>query len=336
MRIGTTELTADGLYFVAEAGINHNGDVDVAAELVEMAAQAGADAIKFQTLDADELVAGDDPAYEEIRSYELSEADHRKLKETAEHNGVDFLSTPFDCESADLLADLGVPAFKVGSGEIDNHPFLRHVASFGRPLIVSTGMSTRQEIADANEVIRDVDPDADVIFLQCTSAYPASMDDVNLRAMETIRETTGTLVGISDHTLEPHTPSFAVAAGAVVVEKHFTLDRDMEGPDHHMSLEPDELRRSVSLATDARRARGSAEKRRVAAEADNVEAFRKSLHAARDLTAGTVLGEVDVSVLRPATGLSPSFLDDVVGTRLTDDVSEGEPIIPDVLSQSPR
>jgi N-acetylneuraminate synthase/N,N'-diacetyllegionaminate synthase len=160
------------------------------------------------------------------------------------------------------------------------------------------------------------------------------MDDVNLRAMETIREATGTLVGFSDHTLEPHTPSFAVAAGAVVVEKHFTLDRDMEGPDHHMSLEPAELRRSVALATDARKARGSAEKRRVAAEADNVTAFRKSLHAARDLAAGTTLGEADVSVLRPAAGLSPASLDDVVGTRLTDDVSEGEPITPDVLAAS--
>jgi len=326
-------------YFIAEAGVNHNGDLDTAEDLVDAAAEAGADAVKFQTFSADRLVTrealtadyqaettGEASQYEMLKRYELDRAAHERLVDHCADRGITLLSTPFDPESADMLADLGLPAIKVGSGELDNHPLLEHVAGLGLPMVVSTGMGTMAEVHAAREVVRGVDPDAETVFLHCTSAYPCSLDDVNLRAMGTMAEELDAPVGYSDHTTLPEMPSFAVAAGACVVEKHFTLDSTLPGPDHEASLEPDELARAVELVRAAARARGSPEKRPTDAETENRRVARKSLHAAAEIPAGTAIEPSHVDVVRPADGMSPRHLDRVVGAVALEDIPAGEPI----------
>lgn len=339
MRIEDFQVGEDGVYFIAEAGVNHNGDLEMAEELIEVAAEAGADAIKFQTFSADRLVTPDaetveyqresdtaNTQYEMLRRYELDRADHELLREYCESHEITFLSTPFDPESAEMLVDLGIPAIKLGSGELDNHPLLKHVAGLSVPMIVSTGMGTMQEVRDARDAIRAEDPAADVAFLHCTSEYPCEIADVNLRAMETMSEELTESIGYSDHTTLPETPAMAVVAGAQIVEKHFTLDSSLPGPDHEASLEPPELIRAVSLVRDATRARGESEKRPVPAELENRSAIRKSLHAAVDLAADTVLTDRHLDVLRPAEGLSPRHRQAVLGVRVTRDLTAGEPI----------
>lgn len=345
MRIDGAPIGPDAPpYVVAEAGVNHDGDLDRAEELVDAAAEAGADAVKFQTFSADRLVTpdaakadyqtettGEGTQYEMLKRYELDRAAHERLIARCAERGITFLSTPFDPESADMLADLGLPAIKVGSGELDNHPLLEHVAGLGLPMIVSTGMGTMAEVHAARDVIRGVDPDAEVVFLHCTSAYPCSLDDVNLRAMERMADELEEPVGYSDHTTLPETPGFAVAAGACVVEKHFTLDSTLPGPDHEASLEPDELARAVELVRAAARARGSPEKRPTDVELENRTAARKSLHAAADIAAGATIERSDVGIVRPADGLSPRHLDRVVGSVAVADVPAGEAITGEVV-----
>ena len=343
MHIDGTPIGPDAApYFIAEAGVNHNGDMEMAERLVDAAADAGADAVKFQTFSADRLVTrdaakaeyqtettGEGSQYEMLKRYELDRADHERLIDRCAERGVTFLSTPFDHRSADTLAALGLPAIKIGSGELDNHPLLEHVAGFGLPMVVSTGMGTMAEVHAAREAIRGVDPDAEVAFLHCTSAYPCSLDDVNLRAMGTMAAELDEPVGYSDHTTIPETPGFAVAAGACVIEKHFTLDSTLPGPDHEASLEPDELARAVDLADAAARTRGSPEKRPTAVERENVTTIRKSLHAAADIPEGTEIEARHLVVLRPVEGLSPRHHDAVVGAWTTRDLGEGDPITAD-------
>jgi len=343
--------TADptSVYVIAEAGVNHNGDMDLARELVDAAVAAGADAVKFQTFRADRLVTPDaaqadyqteqtetESQYEMLERYELSRAAHEDLQSYCQEQGITFLSTPFDPESADLLDDLGVPIIKLGSGELDNHPLLKHVAGLGRPIVLSTGMGTLEEVRRAREVIRAANPDVDLAVLHCTSCYPAAVEDVNLRAMGTLADELDTPVGYSDHTTAVETPAMAVAAGADIVEKHFTVDRSLPGPDHEASLEPDELDRAVTLARTAATARGSAVKEPTDAELENRAHIRKSLHAARDIPAGTPLAADDVRVLRPTDGLAPPHYDDVLGVELARDLEAGEPITPDTLSEDVR
>jgi len=348
MRIDGRAIGAETPYFIAEAGVNHNGDLDLAEELIDAAATAGSDAVKFQTFAAARLVTraaekaeyqqeqGDEESqYDMLERYELDRSAHERLQMYASKRGITFLSTPFDAESADLLDAIDVPAVKVGSGELDNYPLLERIAGFGRPMIVSTGMGTMEEVHDARGVIRNVDPDVPLVFLHCTSAYPSTVDDMNLRAMETMEEELPEPIGYSDHTTLPETPAIAVAAGACVVEKHFTLDRTLPGPDHEASLEPNELARAVELVDVAARALGSASKEPVEAELENVTVVRKSLHAAVDVPAGTVLGEGDVQILRPADGLSPRYYHSVIGAETTRDLTAGEPIGEDDVSVTP-
>jgi N,N'-diacetyllegionaminate synthase len=340
MKIGDRQVGPDAPpYFVAEAGVNHNGDLEMAKELIDVATKAGADAVKFQTYRTEDLVTDDasradyqvettddDTQYEMLKSYELDRTAHERLVARCRDRGIAFLSSAFDPTSADLLADLDVPAIKLGSGELDNHPLLTHVASLGRPLIVSTGMATMAEVKDARAAIRSVAPDLDLALLHCTSAYPCELTDVNLRAMRTMDEAFPNPVGYSDHTIRAETPALAVAAGATVIEKHFTLDSSLAGPDHEASLEPPELSRAVDLVEMAASARGSAEKAPVAAERNNRQVARKSLHAARDLADGTTIRRDDVSIVRPADGLSPRHLDAVLGERLREDLAAEDPL----------
>jgi N-acetylneuraminate synthase/N,N'-diacetyllegionaminate synthase len=334
----------DAVYVVAEAGVNHNGDVEVAERLVDAAAESGADAVKFQTFAADRLVTEEAPKAEYqdettddrsqremLENYELSRADHERLQSYCDERGVTFLSTPFDAESADLLADLGVPVVKIGSGELDNLPLLEHVAAVGRPMIVSTGMGTMAEVREAFETICGANPDVDLVFLHCTSAYPTEMADANLRAMETMAEELPVPVGYSDHTTAPETPGLAVAAGATVVEKHFTLSKRLPGPDHRASLEPDELDRAVSLAREAAVARGDPEKRPTSEERENRSVIRKSVHATERVPAGETLTAERVAVTRPADGLPPKTYETLVGATVSETLARGEAVTKNVV-----
>lgn len=311
---------------IAEAGVNHNGRLDLACRLVDRALEAGADAVKFQTFQTEQLVTREAPKaeyqvqatgaqesqYEMLRRLELSPADHRALLAHCQDRGILFLSTPFDEGSADLLDELGVPAFKIGSGELTNWPFLEHVARKGRPLILSTGMSYLSEVDEALRVISHAGCDQ-VVLLHCVSNYPADPADVNLRAIQTMAAAFNLPVGYSDHTLGESVALAAVALGACVIEKHFTLDRGLPGPDHRASLEPAELASLVRSIRLVEKALGDGTKRPAAAEESARAVGRRSIVAARAIAAGTVLTREMLAAKRPASGLPPAWMDLLVG-----------------------
>lgn len=280
LSIGGQPINPDGpAYFVAEAGVNHNGDLNLAEGLVDAAATAGADAVKLQMFSADRLVTDDAPTADhqqeqtDVESqrdiseqHELNRAAHEHLQSYCNEQEITFLSTPFDPESVDLLVDLGVSAIKLGSGELDNYPSLEHAAATGLPLIVGTGMGAMEVVHATHERVRAVDPAVDVAFLHCATVYPYDTADVNLCAMQTMAAELSVPVGYSDHTTLPETPTLVVAAGAAIVEKHFTVDRTLPGPDHAASLEPDELARTVDLVETATTALNTPERRPTEAE----------------------------------------------------------------------
>jgi len=313
---------------VAEAGVNHNGELSLARRLIDVAADAGADMVKFQTFSADRLVtvraekAGyqtancgtDESQHAMLRRLELTPAMHRELLAHCRARGIDFFSTAFDIESLELLAGLGLERFKIPSGEITNLPYLQHIGRFGKPLIVSTGMATMEEIAAALAVLEKAGTARELItVLHCNTQYPTPMADVNLRAMLSIRETFGVNVGYSDHTLGIEVAIAAVALGASVIEKHFTLDRHMAGPDHRASLEPAELAAMVAAIRNVESSLGDGVKRPSASEVRNRAAARKSLVAACVIHKGEPFTAVNIAVKRPGTGLSPMHFDEVLG-----------------------
>lgn len=330
---------AQPCFVIAEAGVNHNGSRELARRLIDVAAEAGADCVKFQTFSAQRLVTasapkasyqvrttgGQESQYEMLRRLELSEEDHRELIAHARRRGICFLSTPFDEQSADFLDSLGVPAFKIPSGELTNLPFLAHVARKHKPMIVSLGMASLGETEAAVEAIERAG-NRQLVLLQCVSNYPADPADVNLRAMQTVQTAFGVPVGYSDHTEGLEAALAAVALGACVVEKHFTLDRTLSGPDHAASIEPAELQQLVRSIRIVEAALGSGRKQPVASEADTAAVARKSLVAACDLPAGTVLSERLVAARRPGTGLPPAMLPYVLGRVLRCPVAAGTPL----------
>lgn len=318
---------------IAEAGVNHNGSLELACALVDAARAAGADAVKFQTFKAERLVSAAAPkaAYQQrttgaaesqlemIRKLELGEAEHRQLLAHCRQRGILFLSSPFDEQSADFLAELGMSAYKVPSGELTNLPFLAHLARKGRPLILSTGMAYLGEVEAAVRTIAASGP-VPLALLQCVSNYPADPADVNLRAMDTLTAAFGVPVGYSDH-VPPNEVAFAaVARGACIIEKHFTLDRDLPGPDHQASLEPEELAALVRGIRAVEAALGDGRKQPAASEADTAAVARKSLVAARDLPAGSVLEAGLIAVKRPGSGLPPVMLQHLLGRRTRVDI----------------
>lgn len=325
-----TRTVGDGApcFVIAEAGVNHDGDATQALALVRAAAEAGADAVKFQTFRADALVAagartaayqqastGDTDQAAMLRRLELPVDALRACRAEAERLGIVFLSTPFDEASADLLADLGVPGFKLGSGELTNLPLLAHIARLGRPLIVSTGMATLDEVEDAARTIR-LHGDPTVAWLHCVSSYPTPAGEANLRAMDSLRLALGGPVGWSDHTIGVETALAAVARGAQVIEKHLTLDRTLAGPDHAVSLEPEDLARLIAQIRIVESALGDGIKRPAPCERDTAEVARRSLVAARDLPAGQVLTAADLAMKRPGTGMPPAARERLIGRRL--------------------
>ena len=331
-------LLAPGRTFViAEIGVNHNGDPEIARRLIDVARDAGADAVKFQTFKADKLVAAsarkaryqmENHAVEEsqrdmIRRYELAEGDLRGLHDYCREAGVRFLSTPFDEDSAALLDSLDVAAFKVSSGDLTAVQFLATLAGYGRPIILSSGMADMAECEAALAAIRAVDADLPVAILHCVSLYPAPVELANLRAIPAMRQALGMPVGWSDHTKGTTTALGAVALGARILEKHFTLSRDMEGPDHRASLEPDELAAYIAAVREMDAALGTGKKVPAEAELDTIAAARRSLVLARDVSAGETFGADALMVQRPGTGLLPSRLDEVAGRAAARDLSAG-------------
>ncbi len=313
---------------IAEAGVNHNGDLAMARQLVEVAAQSGADFVKFQTFKADRLVtrqaakadyqrqltAEDESQYDMIRRLELTPEMHVALIEHCARQGIRFLSTGFDIESLDLLAGFGMPLFKIPSGEITNLPYLQHIGRMGTPVILSTGMADMAEIGAALDVLeRAGTPRQQITVLHCNTEYPTPMRDVNLRAMLSIRDAYGVQVGYSDHTAGIEVPIAAVALGATIIEKHFTLDRNLPGPDHQASLEPAELKAMVTAIRNIELALGDGVKRPSASEAKNIPIARKSLVAAGPIRAGEPFTRANLAVKRPGTGVSPMRMDGVLG-----------------------
>jgi N,N'-diacetyllegionaminate synthase len=326
---------------IAEAGVNHNGDLGLARQLIDIAARAGADLVKFQTFSADRLVTksagkadyqrartdAGESQHAMLRRWELTREMHETLIEHCRTRGIEFFSTPFDAESADLLVELGLDMFKVASGDLTNLPYLRHLAHYGKRVMLSTGMATLGDIEAAIEVLQRPDRSRDHIsVLHCTTEYPAPMEEVNLRAMLTIRDAFGVEVGYSDHTTGIEVPIAAAALGATIIEKHFTLDRTLPGPDHAASLEPDELELMIRAIRNVERALGDGIKRPTASEAKNIPIARKSLVAARAIRKGECFTEANVTAKRPGNGLSPMRLDEVVGQRAPRDFVPDEPI----------
>jgi len=330
-------------YIIAEAGVNHQGDLDLACRMVDEAARAGADAIKFQTFNADRLVTAKAPkaAYQQrgdavnesqldmLRRLELSPSDHATLWQCCRDHGIQFLSSPFDEQAADFLANLGVPAFKLPSGELVNHHFLRHVAAFGKPLFLSTGMASLGEVEEAVATARGP---GGLALLHCVSLYPAPPETTNLRAMDTLRQCFGLPTGYSDHTLGVDIPVAAVARGACILEKHFTLDTSLPGPDHAASLTPEALGQMVTAIRRVESALGDGRKRPASGEGAIAAIVRKSLTAAVDIAAGTQITGDMLVLKRPGDGLPASLLDLVVGRRAARDIAKNVKLTLDDLA----
>lgn len=325
---------------IAEAGVNHNGSIHLAKKLIDVAAAAEVDFVKFQTFNSKKLVSksaqkaeyqientnnASDSQLAMLQKLELSKEAHLELIGYCETKGIKFLSTGFDLESLDFLNDLGIPLFKVPSGEITNLPYLRKIGSFGKPVIISTGMADIQEIEDAlNVILKEGIDQKNVTILHCNTEYPTPMQDVNLKAMTTIGDTFNVNIGYSDHTLGIEVPIAAVALGAVVIEKHFTLDRNLEGPDHRASLEPFELSKMVSSIRNIELSLGHGEKVPSPSEIKNKAVARKSIVANNDIKTGEVFTNDNLTIKRPGTGLSPMQWDKVIGTRATKDYAEDD------------
>ncbi|MEW5847183.1 MAG: N-acetylneuraminate synthase [Myxococcota bacterium] len=336
LRIGSREVgPGKPCLVIAEAGVNHNGDEARAMEMVRVAAAAGADAVKFQTFKTSALVTAsarkaayqvantgsDDGQKDMLAQLELPREAYARLKAEAERLGIIFLSTPFESESAKLLNDLGVHAFKLPSGEITNHPFLQEVAAMGRPMILSSGMATLEEVEAAVDAVRAAGASS-VAMLHCVSSYPAPVEHTNLRAMDSLSDALGIPVGLSDHSMGIDVAIAAVARGGSIIEKHFTLSRSLPGPDHAASLEPGELREMIASIRRVEAALGDGIKRPTPQELDTAIAARKSLVAARALPAGHVLTTGDIAIKRPGSGISPARLREVLGRGLARSVEE--------------
>jgi N,N'-diacetyllegionaminate synthase len=325
------------VFVIAEAGVNHNGSLELAKKLVDAAKDAGADCVKFQTFIAENIVSKHaakaeyqktdakdaESQYDMLKKLELSFHEIRELNEYCAKKDIEFLSTAFDLESVEYLNGLSMKRWKIPSGEITNLPYLLKIARLNKPIILSTGMSTLDEIKNAVTVLKQ-NGAVDITVLHCTTEYPAPYRDVNLRAMLTIKEALNVKVGYSDHTEGIEVPIAAAALGAVVIEKHFTLDRNMEGPDHSASLEPDEFKSMVNAIRNIETCLGDGIKQPAEAEIKNIPVVRKSIVANRDIKKGEVFSEENLVVKRPGNGISPMRWFDVLGKPAKRDFQEDE------------
>lgn len=323
---------------IAEAGVNHNGSIAMAKKLVDVAEEAGADYVKFQTFKTENLISkkakkaeyqikntGDEneSQYEMVKRLELNRDAHETLINYCKPKKIKFLSTAFDHDSIDLLRELGIDLFKIPSGEITNLPYLQAIASAGKPIILSTGMSTLEEVSSALETLKANGSNIEnITVLHCNTEYPTPMEDVNLNAMQTIKDSFGVKVGYSDHTLGIEVPIAAVALGAVCIEKHFTLDRNLQGPDHKASLIPEELQAMVKAIRNIETALGSKEKKPSKSELKNIAVARKSIHIKNNVAKGHTLTKNDLVMKRPGNGISPMMINDLIGKTINKSLSE--------------
>jgi N,N'-diacetyllegionaminate synthase len=313
---------------IAEAGVNHNGSLDMAKQLIEVAARSGADYVKFQTFKSETLTTKtakkaeyqnettdtNQSQFDMIKRLELDLHAHETLRHHCEVNGIIFLSTPFDHDSIDLLVSMNIPLFKIPSGEITNLPYLRYIGSFGKPIIMSSGMSTLKEIEAALKVLENAGTDrSHITILHCNTEYPTPFSDVNLKAMRTIKNEFKVSIGYSDHTTGTEISIAAVALGAEVIEKHFTLDRGLPGPDHKASITPDELKSMIAAIRNVENSLGSGIKEPSPSEVKNISIVRKSIVASKPIPKGAVFSKDNITTKRPGTGLSPMMWDSVIG-----------------------
>lgn len=328
------------VFIIAEAGVNHNGSIELAKKLIDVACEAGVDAVKFQTFKATNLVSknaqkaqyqknnmsdGDDSQFNMLKKLELDIGTHKELISYCNSKNIMFLSTPFDHDSIELLSDLGLQIFKIPSGEITNLPYLRHIGKLNKHVILSTGMADMGEIEDSLDVLVNAGTKKEnITVLHANTMYPTPMEDVNLRAMVTIGKTFDVAFGYSDHTLGIEVDIAAVAMGATCIEKHFTLDCSMDGPDHKASLEPDELKAMVKAIRNIELALGSSVKKPSKSEEPNILIARKSIVAKCTIKKGEILNEQNLAIKRPANGINPMRWDEVVGTVASKDYAEDE------------
>ena len=324
------------VYIIAEAGVNHNGSFALACKLVDAAKEAGADCIKFQTFKSENLVSrtakkaeyqkkttGDSSQQDMLKKLELSFNEFLQLKKYCEQVGICFLSTPFDFDSIDFLNSIDMPFWKLPSGEVTNLPYLLALAKTGKPVVMSTGMCNMEEIQEAIHVLK-TNGTKDIKLLHCNTEYPTPFEDVNLKAMQTMHDKFKLEVGYSDHTKGIEVPVAAVALGATIIEKHFTLDRNLEGPDHKASLEPDELAAMVNAIRNIEKSLGTGIKEPSPSEKKNIAVARKSIVAKTKITAGEVFTEENITVKRPGTGISPMKWFEILGTKAVRDFDEDE------------
>lgn len=326
-------------FIIAEAGVNHNGNIEIAKKLIDVAVESKVDAVKFQTFKAEKLVSKmaqkaeyqknntnvGETQLEMLKKLELDVDSHIELMDYCRNKKIKFLSTPFDLDSIEILNGLGMDIFKIPSGEITNYPYLKKIGSLRKKVILSTGMSFESEIEDAINVLRK-NGTSDITVLHCNTEYPTPIDNVNLKAMKTIERNLNVKVGYSDHTLGIEIPIAAVAMGATVIEKHFTLDKNMEGPDHRASLEPDELKEMVKCIRNIECALGSGIKEPSESEKKNINIARKSIVAKKAIKEGAIFTEDNLTCKRPGSGMSPMMWEDVLGKIATQDFKEDEMI----------
>lgn len=325
------------VFIIAEAGVNHNGSIEIAKKLIDEAAKCGVDAVKFQSFKAKNLVTKvakqadyqkenmkkEVSQYEMLKALELSYDDHIELINYSKEKGIMFLSSPFDLESIDMLMELGIEMFKVPSGEIENVPYLKKIAKTGKKVILSTGMSNLSDIEFALDILREAGA-KDISVLHCNTDYPTKMEEVNLTAMNTIGNAFLVEIGYSDHTKGIEIPIAAVALGAKIIEKHFTLDKNMEGPDHKASLEPDELKAMVDSIRNVETALGNGIKALTNSEKKNIKVARKSIICSSYIKKGEVFTEENLTIKRPGTGLSPKMWDNIIGKKAQRDYNVDE------------
>jgi N-acetylneuraminate synthase/N,N'-diacetyllegionaminate synthase len=333
------------VYIIAEAGVNHNGSLELALKLADKAKEIGADCVKYQTFKAEQIVTATSPKaqyqlkvtdanesqFEMLKKLELQKEDFEKIKIYCKKIGIEFLSTPYNLEDVDLLNSLGVNAFKIASGQMVELPFLKYVAKFNKQIIVSTGMCNIHEVSQGIEAIRSTGNN-NIIALQCTTDYPSKIEDTNLLAMITMRNQLAVRVGYSDHVPNNYACFAAVALGAEVIEKHFTLDKQMEGPDHSASLEPKEFAELILGVRNIEKAFGNTNKMPSENEKKNTFGMRRSIVAKTDLLAGVIIEEKHLAYKRPASGISPKEIDSVLGKKLLINISKDQAFLTTMLA----
>lgn len=324
---------------IAEIGVNHNGDIELAKRMALKAKECGADIVKFQTAKMEELLTeyaekasyqskntgNDESQMEMLKKILLSYEEFKELENFCKEHDICFLSTPFDCQSINFLNNFHMPFWKVPSGEITNYPYLVDIAKTRKKVVMSTGMSNLQEISEAIKVLKD-NGTTEIVLLQCNTQYPTQYEDVNLNVMQTLREKFGVEVGYSDHTKGIEVPIAAVALGAVIIEKHFTLDCAMKGPDHKASIEPEEFSKMVKAIRNVEKALGSSEKKVTPSEEENIAVARKSIVASRDIKKGEIISDKNITAKRPGTGVSPMDWNSFIGKRANKNYKKDEMI----------